>query len=416
MAKRLLLSMLLLALYGAGVRAEKAEPLPPGASLESRLEFQEDGPASLVLKLDLPVRKLVFRREGDGYRASLRTAVTLRVRRGGLETGKVFRENLSEMDFAATRDRDGRIEREYRMDAPPGNLDVEVLIYGRGPYLPWKESFPVEVPLPGSRTFYLQGPRFELPESPPMTPPFGFFDPWDIPTRHSIFLDGFAGGLGIAGELEVWDATDSLEVILRLEQRDGRLDHYERRVLPGKPGIHPLHWTLPVEDLSMGPHRVTIDVLGGGEKQRIQGKLEMGLGPPAFGRDWPRTLQLISLAASPEEVELMESAEPGRRRGAFLEFWRRREEDPGGALASMRSFFRDLDYVGKHFGTTWTPGWRSDRGRIYLRLGPPRQVDRIDEEAGYHQREVWTYADGRVFVFEDRRGQGDFELVDRWNR
>jgi GWxTD domain-containing protein len=82
----------------------------------------------------------------------------------------------------------------------------------------------------------------------------------------------------------------------------------------------------------------------------------------------------------------------------------------------MESFFHDLDFIGRNYGTAWTPGWRSDRGKIYLEYGPPHQVDQIEEEVGFRRREIWRYAGGMSFIFEDRHGQGDYELVERWSQ
>jgi GWxTD domain-containing protein len=414
--RRLAYSIILLILLGESSLALKHEPLPYGARLDSHLEFRENKAALLTLKLSIPVTHIVFRREGDVYRSSLRTAVTLRDRDSGQEISQVFRENLKHENFAAVRDPEAFFETDYTMEVLSGDLDVEVLIYGRGPYLPWRESFPLELPSPGSHSFFLQGPVFKPNDHQAGTPAFGFFDPWNISPRHSIFLDGFAGELNFITELRVWEDRDSLELILVLEGREGEVVHYERRVVPGSRGGHPLRWTLPLDDLSMGPLRVTVSVIHGSERQDIHGKLEMGLGPPAFDRDWLETLQLLSLIADDEEIELMEAAEPERRHGVFLEFWERRDSNHAESNPAMESFFHDLDFIGRNYGTAWTPGWRSDRGKIYLEYGPPHQVDQIEEEVGFRRREIWRYAGGMSFIFEDRHGQGDYELVERWSQ
>jgi hypothetical protein len=72
--------------------------------------------------------------------------------------------------------------------------------------------------------------------------------------------------------------------------------------------------------------------------------------------------------------------------------------------------------VGRNFGSSWVPGWRSDRGRVYLEYGAPTQVDQINEDTSFRAREIWSYSNGLVFVFEDRHGQGDYELLERWSQ
>ncbi len=62
------------------------------------------------------------------------------------------------------------------------------------------------------------------------------------------------------------------------------------------------------------------------------------------------------------------------------------------------------------------PGWKTDRGKIYIRYGPPREIVRMRAEKGelLEQRdmdltEVWYY-DGFTFAFEDLYLTGDFRL------
>lgn len=407
---------IVLLLIACTALALRPEPLPHGTRLDPHLDFREDESTLLTLKFSIPISHLVFRRDDGLYRANLRMAVKLRDRDTEEIRQVVFREEILRETYEAVRDPELRFDSEYEIELSAGKLDVEVLIYGRGPYLPWRETFPLDLPLPGSRGYFLQGPHFQPTGVKPITPPFGFYDPWNIPPRNSLFLDGFARHLKVHAELKVWEPSDSLEAILKLERRDGRVVHYERRVLSGHGGTRQISFTLPLEDLSMGPHQLRLSVLREGESQEVKGRLEMGLGPPAFGRDWKQTLDLLAYLADGDELELMEAAELERRRGVYLEFWERRDSDHGEANPAMESFFQDLDYVGRNFGSSWVPGWRSDRGRVYLEYGAPTQVDQINEDTSFRAREIWSYSNGLVFVFEDRHGQGDYELLERWSQ
>jgi len=105
----------------------------------------------------------------------------------------------------------------------------------------------------------------------------------------------------------------------------------------------------------------------------------------------------------------------GKRR--FLrEFWRRRAATPGeGANTAMTAFYGAVSYANDAFRQARAGGmlgWRTDRGRVYLRYGRPDDVLRRPV-ASPRPYEAWKYARGRQlwYVFVDRDGLGDYLLI-----
>ncbi len=105
----------------------------------------------------------------------------------------------------------------------------------------------------------------------------------------------------------------------------------------------------------------------------------------------------------------------GKRR-YLREFWRRRDPTPGTPdNSAMAQFYRQVAYTNSAFhqsrvGTM--PGWRTDRGRIYLRHGRPDEMLQRPM-ASPRPYEVWKYTRDRGYwyVFIDRNGMGDYTLV-----
>jgi GWxTD domain-containing protein len=104
----------------------------------------------------------------------------------------------------------------------------------------------------------------------------------------------------------------------------------------------------------------------------------------------------------------------GKRR--FLqEFWRRRNPTPGSATnQAMLDFYRQVAYANDAFRQSRVAsmlGWRTDRGRIYLRHGSPDDVRR--NPVADKPYEVWKYTRDRGYwyVFLDRNGLGDYALI-----
>jgi GWxTD domain-containing protein len=125
-------------------------------------------------------------------------------------------------------------------------------------------------------------------------------------------------------------------------------------------------------------------------------------------------LELILDAATEAGVYRNLSVE-GKRR--FLrEFWRRRDPTPGTAAnEAMVDFYRQVAYANSAFHQARVaamPGWRTDRGRIYLRHGRPDEMLQRPV-ASPRAFEVWRYTRDRGYwyVFLDRNGMGDYTLI-----
>ncbi len=126
-----------------------------------------------------------------------------------------------------------------------------------------------------------------------------------------------------------------------------------------------------------------------------------------------RTVDLVRPIATREEISALESALPGEREAAWDVFWKSRDPDPSTPRNEYREeYFRRFRFANQHFGTPLSPGWKSDRGRIYLRHGEPDRVDRFEMSAEQPAREIWHYyTPSRRFVFVDRDGLGDYRLT-----
>jgi hypothetical protein len=73
-----------------------------------------------------------------------------------------------------------------------------------------------------------------------------------------------------------------------------------------------------------------------------------------------------------------------------------------------------VSVVNKRYGSISREGWQSDRGRVYLLYGEADDIQRFPSSDDAKPYEVWEYnqiENGVVFVFIDRSGFGDYQLV-----
>ncbi len=110
-----------------------------------------------------------------------------------------------------------------------------------------------------------------------------------------------------------------------------------------------------------------------------------------------------------------------RERDIFVEaFWKHRDADPTTPRNEFQEeHYRRLEFANKVYGrSTPLPGWRTDRGRIHILLGPPRNIESYANVNGVHPVEIWFYlGDPSVglpaafnVIFFKRDGHGDYIL------
>ena len=82
-----------------------------------------------------------------------------------------------------------------------------------------------------------------------------------------------------------------------------------------------------------------------------------------------------------EERSVFGKLQTDAEKDAFIEqFWRRRDPDPRTSINEYKEeFYRRIQYANEHF-TSGLAGWKTDRGMVYIKYGPPDDID--DHPAG----------------------------------
>ncbi|MDH5742715.1 MAG: GWxTD domain-containing protein [Candidatus Aminicenantes bacterium] len=130
--------------------------------------------------------------------------------------------------------------------------------------------------------------------------------------------------------------------------------------------------------------------------------------------------EVVYIITSKEE-KVFKQLETDKQRDLFMEeFWRQRDPTPGTPQNEFRDeHYRRIEYANRFFSRgTPKPGWKTERGRVYIILGEPISRDRFPNSHYIYPTEMWFYQ-GNVsqglppffyLVFFKRWGAGDFEL------
>ena len=106
---------------------------------------------------------------------------------------------------------------------------------------------------------------------------------------------------------------------------------------------------------------------------------------------------------------------PEAKRKFLQDFWARTEAGSGFGPSPMRSeFLRRVSLANERYSRLRKEGWRTDRGRVLIVYGEPDQIQRYPSEVQSKPYQIWLYFQiegGVEFVFVDKTGFGDYELV-----
>jgi GWxTD domain-containing protein len=125
----------------------------------------------------------------------------------------------------------------------------------------------------------------------------------------------------------------------------------------------------------------------------------------------------VSYIINPRERAAFEKLATGEERDMFIQqFWERRNPTPGSKRNDFKEeFYRRVKFADTRFGAGY-PGWKSDRGHMYILYGPPDEIEAHPASTPYHF-EIWQYqhlgklGDNVVFVFVDMTRKGDYRIA-----
>lgn len=139
----------------------------------------------------------------------------------------------------------------------------------------------------------------------------------------------------------------------------------------------------------------------------------------------------VAYIITKEEKRAFNALTTDEERENFIEnFWRRRDPNPDTEENEYREeYYERIAYANEHFASG-IPGWKTDRGRIYIAWGKPDSVEAHPSGGGYERPswegggstttypfEIWFYrhldgvGDGIEIEFVDPTGTGEYRIA-----
>jgi len=136
--------------------------------------------------------------------------------------------------------------------------------------------------------------------------------------------------------------------------------------------------------------------------------------------------EVVPYIITDAEKKVFENLPNEEERGRFIDrFWEKRDPDPATPENEFKTaYFKRIALANKSFGASGISGWRTDRGKIFILLGPPQEIQRDFNPASANAltmsaaRETWNYwnlANPRLpynleFSFLDKYGTGNYVM------
>lgn len=125
-------------------------------------------------------------------------------------------------------------------------------------------------------------------------------------------------------------------------------------------------------------------------------------------------LSTVRFIITKQERKIFLRLPPSERESFIKEFWAKRDPEPDTEENEYKiEYFSRIEAANRLFRGEGTPGWLTDRGRVYILFGPPfsRKTYPADAYGGIiRAREIWYYGNFPI-IFVDRHNSGKYTLV-----
>jgi len=137
-------------------------------------------------------------------------------------------------------------------------------------------------------------------------------------------------------------------------------------------------------------------------------------------KKWLRE-DVVFIITDEERADFKKLVGDKQRDEFIVAFWERKNPAPGAAENKFKEeHYRRIGYANTHFAAG-VPGWKTDRGRIYIVYGSPDEIEGRPGSPSQYPSEVWRYkimkgigSDVSV-EFVDTCRCGDYHMTVDWS-
>lgn len=386
------------ALYQRMGRMAGGHPLPFVGTLAF---FAGRGDSTIVvLGLSLDNRALSFQRSGRDFSARYRVETGF-TRQGQLPIRYAREERVMVSTFQETQRADETVIYQQAFLLPPGDYTTSIVVRDPSAGVFSRAEAPVTVPslAPGSIgapvLVYKATPRPDLWSEPNLV----------LNPRGTVAH----GGDSLMVIVEAYGLSGPTRVPFTMRDEQNQVLGQRELQFQGGKAVETRTVQLPPDAPSLG--RLTVSVGEGAAEKSVTALV-------SFSRTWVLTnydnlLDLLRFFGYDDRIDQLRKSAPAERAQLWRRFWV--ETDPNRDTPeneALEQYFTRVAIANERFRDEGAgQGWRSDRGEVFITLGPPDQE--LESPPGNETRIVqWSYGEYRsVLTFTGQLGFSRLRLT-----
>ncbi len=423
MKNLIIISLLLISSISA--QPSRQEGLPAVQSLfhsETIIIPGSDNNFNLFYTYKIPYNRLVFERDNDEYSAGLRVLVEVNDSELKLIDRDIKDTELTTPNFETTSEQGFFLQDFLKFNLPAGKFVIKATITDLNSQNELKLE-PTEIDLSKANKELILHPL--VIESAD--------DECEI--ENSFALANFGGLIPFSPEdyhlvIPVSDTTlDNISITI-LNNEDTLMNHEISEFYIVPIGVSKCNDNLVVQSYVESIPTKNF-IIRNVNRKLIEGKVQLivkfgedstkefnseviWINKPFSLRDPAMAIEYLNFVAPDSSIYRMLSFDKSEYLKVLYEYWTSFDPTPESAYNQlMTEYYRRIDYAAKEFrGLGKDNGVKTDRGLIYIRFGKPDELKRSSNTQG-QVVETWIYKNPeRKFVFVDKRGIGNFTLIE----
>lgn len=122
-------------------------------------------------------------------------------------------------------------------------------------------------------------------------------------------------------------------------------------------------------------------------------------------------IKMMRYVANEKDLDNLKAIKnEAEKKEKFYLYWKEFDPTPNTAFnEAMSEYYQRIKYANDQF-KSYTEGWLTDMGMVYIVMGPPQQAEQQETFGNNVQYRLWRYLNNRTFLFADKNGFGNYRL------
>jgi GWxTD domain-containing protein len=383
----------------------------------------------VTITYEIPYDQLQFVKQPDGYLSIYNFIVIFEDEHGNVAKSDFWRKSFKIENYDETLLQSQSIFGEVSLYIPPGNYRLITRLEDLNSSVSGLQALDVQVPEIKSATqngLALSGIMFLKKISESNGEPIGLFNPnprriyseeEELAYLFEVYSDE---PLLLSKEWKIEDHNNQVG-----SEGKETIEDREWILVEGKLKYYKVRLTKVIAKFGQGGEYILLISVNKSEETKegkngsvtISAPFNMDFSPFFSPETFTEKIKQMEYIATPEEMKELKSSLDGLTEDwekAYMDFWKKHDPTPNSERNELEeAYFQRIEIANEKF-TPPDEGWRSDRGRIFVKFGPPDEIREQPFSVSSNPFEIWYYyGPNYEFLFVDDHGIGRYYLKNR---